>query len=188
MPFGRTLPLTYATVATGMLFLQHAFDSYISQRQLGRLHHRSPPSSLQSYLKLITGIMSSSPGSASSEVNNEQEAKKNFLASQDYARDKLRLSQFNQFLDLIEICLMYTPFIATYILGYKRPVSGLKMLWDYSSSLSFVKDRGEIAQSIAFVACVNWIGKVTSIPLSLYKPFVLEAKVCCTKLLLPSKG
>lgn len=165
MPFGRSIPLTYSTAVTGLLFLQHAFDSYISQRQLGRLHHRSPPVSLQKYFKLLSGQSST------------QETTTNFLQSQEYSKDKLKLSQFVQFIDLIENCLLYTPFIASFILGHKRPVTGLKALWDYSTSFDVVKGRGEIVQSLAFVTAVSLISKVTSVPLSLYKPFVLEAKV-----------
>ena len=174
MPLGRSIPLTHATAVTGLLFLQHAFDSYISQRQLSRLHHRSLPTSLQSYFKLLT--------TSSSSTHNQEEQDKitsNFLASQEYSKDKLRLSQFAQFIDLIENCLFYTPFLTTFVITgyYARPVSGLKALWDYSTSFDLVKDKGEIVQSLAFITAVNLISKITSVPMSLYKPFVLEAKV-----------
>lgn len=165
MVFARSIPLTYATAVTGLLFLQHAFDSYISQRQLGRLHHRSPPLSLQNYFKLLSGKSST------------QETTTNFLQSQEYSKDKLKLSQLVEFMDLIENCLLYTPFIASFILGHKRPVTGLKALWDYSTSFSIVQGRGEIVQSLAFVTAISLISMITSVPLSLYRPFVLEAKV-----------
>lgn len=174
MPFGRSIPLTYATAVTGLLFLQHAFDSYLSQRQLRRLHHRSLPSSLQSYFNLLT--TSSNTNKDSNDSNKDITS--NFLASQEYSKDKLRLSQVSQLIDLVENCLFYTPFVTTFILtGYKRPVSGLKALWDYSTSFDFVKDKGEIVQSLAFITAVNLISKLTSVPMSLYRPFVLEAKV-----------
>lgn len=174
MPFSRTIPLTYSTAVTGLLFLQHAFDSYVSQRQLGRLHHRSIPVSLQNYFKLLSGPNDST--SSSNSIKSDTTTS-NFLASQEYSKDKLRLSQFVQFIDLIENCLLYTPFVASFILGHRRPVTGLKALWDYSTSFDIVKGRGEIVQSLAFVTALSLISKITSVPLSLYKPFVLEAKV-----------
>lgn len=174
MPLGRSIPLTYATAVTGLLFLQHAFDSYLSQRQLSRLHHRSLPTSLQSYFKLLR-----TSGNGIKAEDDEQKITSNFLASQEYSKDKLRLSQIAQLVDLIENCLYYTPFLTTFILTgyYARPVSGLKVLWDYSTSFDLVKGRGEIVQSLAFVTAVNLLSKITSVPMSLYKPFVLEAEV-----------
>ncbi|KAK9899646.1 hypothetical protein P389DRAFT_2147 [Cystobasidium minutum MCA 4210] len=173
MPLGRSIPLTYATAVTGLLFLQHAFDSYLSQRQLSRLHHRSLPTSLQSYFKLLR-----TSGNGIKAEDDEQKITSNFLASQEYSKDKLRLSQIAQLVDLIENCLYYTPFLTTFILTgyYARPVSGLKVLWDYSTSFDLVKGRGEIVQSLAFVTAVNLLSKITSVPMSLYKPFVLEAE------------
>lgn len=160
--------LSYSTAVVGLLVLQHGFDSYVSQRQLGRLYHRSTPPSLRRYFSLLA--LSSADG------------EKNFFASQEYSKDKLKLSQFVQVLDLFESILLYTPVVSTYSYligknGYSAPVTGLKAIWDYAGSFDIVKGRGEIVQSLAFVTCLSLISMVTSVPLSLYKPFVLEAKV-----------
>jgi hypothetical protein len=176
----QSIALNYNTAVIGLILLQNAFDSYVSQRQLGRLHHRSPPPSLRNYFNLLEFSRKKQQDTSEDHAAGEKDsssASSNFLASQDYAKDKIKLSRVLRAVDLIETLLHYTTFVSKYILRHKYPVTGLKCIWDYATSFDIVKGRGEIAQSLAFVTALYLLGQITSIPASLYQPFVLEAKV-----------
>lgn len=150
--------MDYLKAFVGLTLGQHLFDSYMTQRQLKKLDHSSPPSSLRSYFALL--------GDSS-----------NFLPSQHYLRDKLRFGQLASVIDLFENAAIYTTIVSSLFGSASRPISGLKGVWDYAGTFVFVSARGQIVQSLAFCVCISAIGMITSIPASLYRTFVLEEKV-----------
>lgn len=151
--------MNFLHLVIGLTLFQHAFDSYLTSRQLGRLNHKAPPASLTPYFSIL--------GDSS-----------NFVASQHYLRDKLRFGQIAGLVDLVENACLYTTLVSYFCFGNKsNPVSGLKAVWDYAGTFAFVRARGEITHSLVFVVLSSAISSVTSVPASLYRTFVLEEKV-----------
>lgn len=148
--------MNYQRLVNGLTLLGFGFEYYVNTRQLSRLEHRSPPRSLKAYFDILKDSS-------------------NFGPSQLYLRDKLRFGQLTSIVSLFESLALSTEVVSV-ALGFAA-TTGLKALWDFSGSFSFVQKHGEIIHSLSFVICSSIISIPTSIPASLYKTFVIEEKV-----------
>lgn len=161
------MPANYMTALTALTFAQYAFNSWVNGRQLSCLEHKTIPASLKPYFALLD---------SKDKDGKPVDAASNFVASQNYLRDKLKFGRLAGLIDLVETAVIYTTAVSA-LFNKGRPTSGLKGIWDYAGSFDYVTKHGEIVHSLAFVVALAAIGSVTSIPADLYRTFVIEEKV-----------
>ena len=159
------MPVNFMSGLMVLTFVQHAFDNWLNGRQLSCLEHRSIPASLKPYFALLD---------AKDKDGKDVDASANFVASQNYLKDKLKFGQLTALLDLVENAMIYSTVISVFVDG--RPMTGLRGIWDYAGTFDMVAKHGEIVHSLAFVVLLSILGSVTAIPASLYRTFVLEEK------------
>ena len=146
----------YVRLINGLTVFGFAFERYINGRQLAKLNHKQPPAGLKAYFDILKDTS-------------------NFVPSQLYLRDKLKFGQLASVVDLFESLALSSTIISIVFGGSRQ--SGLKLLWDYSGSFSFVRSHGEIVHSLAFMTCSAILSMITGVPASLYRTFVIEEKV-----------
>ncbi|KAH9817867.1 CaaX prenyl protease [Melampsora americana] len=162
-----------------------AFEFYLRLRQIPHLRLKKPPASIAAYL-----IASNDPkpdSKDSSSQTNQLTAQETFEKSQSYALDKLKFSLFTSILDQIETYFILSNLIPIYLgRNPNQPSSGISTLWNLAIHLTQQIDfilpnhlkigTGEIPISICFVSLLSLVGMITSIPIDLFKTFVLEEK------------
>ena len=161
------MPANYMSGLMVLTFAQHAFDNWLNGRQLACLEHSSIPGTLKPYFALLD---------PKDKDGKDVDAGSQFIASQNYLKDKLKFGQLTALLDLVENAMIYTTVVSVFT-DPGRPMTGLRGIWDYAGTFTYVAKHGEIVHSLAFVVLLSALGNVTAIPASLYKTFVLEEKV-----------
>ncbi|GAA5961908.1 hypothetical protein JCM3765_006432 [Sporobolomyces pararoseus] len=165
--------IPYQKVVLIVLLSVSAFESFIGSRQkpyLDPVRFPNLPSALRPFL--------TSP-----------DAQDTYRKSQSYARHKLSFSSVTGIIGLLQTFILLTnlslPVLSRYNIPIPTPLTRatagnwtlLKGFWDLAAKVPGVKGTGsELRQTASFIAIMNLLGTVLSVPEGLYKNFVLEEK------------